>query len=307
MMIENSNLPDLTEGEMLSLKYIDFLEIIKPKSVDSIKSIFEVEFDTFRENVDRLQMMGMDISSFVNSEIKKQWDYLNDEKNALLKTLCSKTIIKLIEQKTLLANLLDQYYLPDTEDENENEELEVIKELLLGNIQPDPSRLSDEEKQIPDISAIPQNEQMRIIAKLLGVSVFALEIENKYRLDCIYCWQCEIYFKKLIEFSKQNLIKETESSSDKYVSIKLPKLKERLANDKITSLTSVQTAMLFNMLRREKIIFKDESYQSKENIYKAIQILTGYSNQNMKVEMNKKDYDNSDRVVVQNFLRKLLV
>ena len=305
-MIENPNLPNLTEEELLSLKYIDYLEITKPKSVNSIKSIFDIEFDTFKENVDRLEMMGMDISSFVNSEIKKQWDFLNDEKNALLKTMCSKTVIKLIEQKNLLANLLEQYYFPDTDDENENEELEAIKELLLGNIQPDPSRLSDEEKQISDISAIPQNEQIRLIAKVLGVSVSALEIENKYRLDCIYCWQCEIYFKKLIEFSKQHLDQEIQPSSDKYVNIKLPKLKKRLANDGITSLTYVQTAILFNMLRGEKIIFKDESYQTKENIYKAIQVLTGYSKQNMKVAMNRKDYDNSDKVVIQNILRKLI-
>ncbi len=117
-------------------------------------------------------------------------------------------------------------------------------------------------------------------------------------------------YKKLIPTKDYQLIgniNEDENISGRKIEILLPKIKQRLANDGITSLSIAQTAMLFNMLRGERIIFKDESFQSKENIYKAIQILTGYSNQNMKVEMNNKDYDNSDRVVVQNILRKLLV
>ncbi len=115
-------------------------------------------------------------------------------------------------------------------------------------------------------------------------------------------------YKKLIspkDYQLVEIIDEEENTSGKKIEILLPKLNKRLANDGITSLTCVQTAILFNMLRSEKIIFKDESYQTKENIYKAIQVLTGYSKQNMKVLMNLKDYESSDKVVTQNILQKL--
>ncbi|MBB3836991.1 hypothetical protein FHS57_000973 [Runella defluvii] len=97
---------------------------------------------------------------------------------------------------------------------------------------------------------------------------------------------------------------ENDSFSKK-LEIGLPKLKPRDKNDGITSLTINQTALLFSLLREHKVIFKDESYQSKENIYKAIQVLTGYNRQNIKTAMLDDKFSESDKEVVQNLINKL--
>lgn len=124
-----------------------------------------------------------------------------------------------------------------------------------------------------------------------------------------------VVFKNLKKFpveptSKQNITEPTnieEQESGRKIDIYLPKIKQRIANDGITSLSLNQTAYLFNMLRNEKIIFKDESYQTKENIYKAIQVLTGYSKQTIKKAMNSRDIDDSDKVVTQKIIQKLII
>ncbi|WP_026997238.1 hypothetical protein [Flectobacillus major] len=116
-------------------------------------------------------------------------------------------------------------------------------------------------------------------------------------------------YLKLIPQSEYQLIGATQDEDEKdgkKVEIVLPKIKERIAGDNITSLSLTQTALLFNLLRKERVIFKDESYQSKENIYKAIQVLTGYSKQNLKVKMNLKEYEDSDKVVTQKILKRLM-
>ena len=105
------------------------------------------------------------------------------------------------------------------------------------------------------------------------------------------------------EFKNESVV---EIEDGRRMDIYLPKTGERKANDGITSLSLKQTAYLFNMLRSEKIIFKDESYQTKENIYKAIQVLTGYSKQTIKEAMNLRDFEDSDKVVTQKMLQKLI-
>jgi hypothetical protein len=98
---------------------------------------------------------------------------------------------------------------------------------------------------------------------------------------------------------------QQEEQSGRKIDIFLPKIKERRGNDTITSLSLTQTAIFFNMLRQEKVIFKDESYQTKENIYKAIQVLTGYSRQTLKEAMNISHYEEDDKVVTLKIIEKL--
>ena len=66
--------------------------------------------------------------------------------------------------------------------------------------------------------------------------------------------------------SNHNITEPTimeEQELGRKIDIYLPKIKQRIANDGITSLSLKQTAYFFNMLRDEKVIFKDDSYQTK--------------------------------------------
>lgn len=115
-------------------------------------------------------------------------------------------------------------------------------------------------------------------------------------------------YQKLLpknEYQLVEVVEEQNQQEGKKTEIGFPKIKQRIANDGITSLSVNQTALFFNMLREKKIIFKDESYQSKENIYKAIQVLTGYNKQNIKTAMSLREYEQSDKDVVQNIIKNI--
>ena len=116
-------------------------------------------------------------------------------------------------------------------------------------------------------------------------------------------------YQKLIpksDYQLAEIVEEIkEEQSGRKIDIFLPKIKERRGNDTFTSLSLTQTAVFFNMLRQEKVIFKDESYQTKENIYKAIQVLTGYSRQTLKEAMNISRPEETDKVVTLKMFEKL--
>jgi hypothetical protein len=109
-----------------------------------------------------------------------------------------------------------------------------------------------------------------------------------------------------LTFINDTLAKMNLSSDEEKNKIKVsnPKI-QRKAHDKATSLTLSQTAYLFKLLREQKVIFKDPSYQSAESIYKAIYLLTGYNTQNLKTEMNKKNVSEEDKVVMQKIIKSL--
>ena len=111
-------------------------------------------------------------------------------------------------------------------------------------------------------------EIQEYVSKSFGDYIF--EANNHYSF--YYLCQTGI-LNNIVEVPEINSENEPsiEIELGRKIDIQLPKIKQRLANDGITSLSLNQTALFFNMLRNEKIIFKDESYQTKENIYKAIQ------------------------------------
>lgn len=69
----------------------------------------------------------------------------------------------------------------------------------------------------------------------------------------------------------------------------LKKTPTRAKGDKLTSLSATSTAALFNFLREEDIILKNESYLESTKLIIAISILTGYRG-NLGKELNKQEY-----------------
>ena len=74
---------------------------------------------------------------------------------------------------------------------------------------------------------------------------------------------------------------QPSDNEDKVIIISKPKV-IRKEGDNATLLTLKQTKKLFSYLRDTKVIFKDTSYQSGDNINKAIQALTGYNSDSLR-------------------------
>jgi hypothetical protein len=145
------------------------------------------------------------------------------------------------------------------------------------------------------------NRQVLGLIKGLFYDHFQVELNRKIQNELKkYLPKSDYELAVVVDEEEQ----QVEQSGIK-IDIFLPKIKERRGNDTFTSLSLTQTAVFFNMLRQEKVIFKDESYQTKENIYKAIQVLTGYSRQTLKVAMNISRPEETDKVVTLKMFEKL--
>lgn len=93
------------------------------------------------------------------------------------------------------------------------------------------------------------------------------------------------YNELLDEYTKLNVsgqaITETPAGL-KSIEVKLPKVPARRNGDSKTTLSQKETLGFFSYLREAGIILKDKSYLSQSNVHKAIQVLTGYSDTNMR-------------------------
>lgn len=145
------------------------------------------------------------------------------------------------------------------------------------------------------------NRQVVGLIKDLFYDHFQVELNRKIQNELKkYLPKSDYELAVMVDEEEQQV-----EQSGRKIDIRLPKIKERRGNYTITSLTLTQTAVFFNMLRQEKVIFKDESYQTKENIYKAIQVLTGYSRQTLKEAMNISRPEETDKVVTLKMFEKL--
>lgn len=88
----------------------------------------------------------------------------------------------------------------------------------------------------------------------------------------------------------------------KSIEIKLPKVPPRRNGDGITALSQEETVMAFHYLGQAGLALKDNSYLSEANFHKAIQVLTGYSDVNMRkvntsAGVNKTQQKNIKRIL----------
>ena len=99
--------------------------------------------------------------------------------------------------------------------------------------------------------------------------------------------------------------KEMNEPNEKTITILLPKIKERIANDGITKLSKDQTVALIHYLRHHKVILSDE-YLSKQSTAKAFKVLTGYSDNTMKDGLSKTKHDKDDLIATRKILQAII-
>ncbi len=297
---------------------IDFLKKIYPNEFDMENLRHEQEWENILQKLKYRSSIERKVD-LLNVELDLTIDYLENNEEGefryIFGDLSQTKIDKLIDKIKSMSSVIMKSQAWKLLDYKEKQQFLAIKNLR--------SDLIDENMSF--------SEAYRILLKKIGLEILTpkdiqkksggIALNRQYLQlirDLLYDhFQVELNKKiqdELLSYSskeRQHLSKNNEEEQEdddgnNKIVANAPKIKQRLANDGITSLSLVQTGLLFNLLRNEKVIFKDGSYQPSENIYKAIQVLTGYSTQNMKVAMNQKEYDNSDKVVIQNILQKLI-
>lgn len=309
-------------GDKATMPLIEIIRHYFPDVDDKLKNTFQTEFKTLMILLDLAEAMGKTRLERLNTAIEEWYEEIEDEdKISLHSSVFDKSPSELIDEHFKIGNLpFIVASIAKVENELQDEVgewlLNLMQQALNGSIRELNIDLTKIDVKYHSMSkeeffALPTAEKINLIGQLIDAPpAFIAKFYNGL-IDALRFSHQKSHFNRLLAYKKSIVIDESESENlapdIKKIEAQLPKLKQRMANDGITSLSLTQTALFFNMLREHKIIFKDESYQTKENIYKAIQILTGYNKQNIKTAMNLKEYEASDKVVVQNFIKKTSV
>ncbi len=299
--------------EFFDFKIIDAIRIHLNPLFQAIEAEFTLEFQALLQKIERAEKIGKNRIDRLTKEIEEWSEVLDAEANSRLFNLGTRTFGSLILEAANGFQLLDFV----VEDKHSGLEVRNMLECFIsGNFDLDSSLLNEEENEIWESTEkfrnIPFARQAQIFLKLCGISNSNFDTLRKFIMDIVLAHCQSIHLDRLVSYrdallrenSTENVLKE----SPKKVLIGLPKLgkEEREKTDGITSLSRVQTAILVKMLRKQNIYFKDNSYQTNENIYIAIQVLTGYATQGVKDDMGIQEYKERDMDVVQKTLKKMI-
>lgn len=151
-------------------------------------------------------------------------------------------------------------------------------------------------------------------------------LENSFDTDTEkYCRLLQLVFRRYEHLIKPDTIttanewisKEqkkpglsgTEVNSDTHISIRRPRIK-REASDNVTSLNLSQSAYLAVLLKQSKVAIKDDTILTQQSAGAAFHILTGYSENTIRQEMNLKGQSNltyQDRKAVRELLYSIVL
>lgn len=95
------------------------------------------------------------------------------------------------------------------------------------------------------------------------------------------------FLKKLANIETADNTDFYEKKDISFIEIRKPKVPQRKANDNYTSLSLVQTAIFFRLLKEDQIILNDPTYQPDTELSKAIQAMTGFSPNTLRQELGK--------------------
>lgn len=307
---QNSS-PEMAEN--FNLPIIELIRKYQPELFDGFERVFSIEFDSLLQKLNRAEQIGKSKIDRLNAEISEWNEILEDEVKSRILNVGNYAINSLLGDMANFLTIMD-YSKGEVEEDQYKSLIQdfssLIESLTSDNFISNPSLLSESERALSEdqFNKLPILKQIQLQLKVLGLSDLTFELLLNTTKEIVKTYFQADYFNKLINYrdiiSEENPIKELNSSI-KSITIGLPKLKERIANDGITSLSRTQTAILVKMLRKNKVFFRDESFQTKENIYKAIQVLTGYGKQGIKEDMYLQEYEDSDKVVVQKLINSL--
>lgn len=297
------------------ITYIEYLRLLNPATFNLKQKGLDSEISGLPNRLKRWELMGLDTLAELNEEIKSIGDYLNEFENRKLLELALSIYSEVETTNNNVVDFLQEQKGAINEDEiYEIDDIEIKFSFYNSpGFQKEVTIPSDLNILNSEFESKTEEEKILYISKLLDYlytdSNF-LNMNKKINLLIIEVWFQNQYFEKLIEFKNSIVDNIKDHNLSKHVNVKkmevgLPRLKERVANDGITSLSRVQTVLLLKMLRKVNIFFKDESIQSKENMYKAIQVLTGYGVPGIKKDTIINKYDETDIVVVQKILKRL--
>lgn len=309
-------------GDKAYIPLVDLMRHYLPDVDSTFRDTFEAEFEGLMKRLDLAEAVGKTRLERLNKEIEEWYEIVGDEDTISLHTsVFNRTPLELIEKYVRGENVIIMALdIVKIDDEYKDDVGDWLTSFMINYLNTDSPEAFIRAENIDakyhlltqeQYNQLPIADKIKIFGQMFGAPPVLIVKIYSGLVDALRFTHQTAYFHRLIAYknniTKQEPIEASQLTETKALTIQLPKIKQRAANDGITSLSLNQTALLFNSLRKARIIFKDESYQTKENIYKAIQVLTGYSKQNLKVDMNLKEYEQSDKDVVQNIIKKLKI
>ena len=236
----------------------------------------------------------------VKSALKKESELLKTEHVRNLLWMYDLTYSQLKEQaSSFQAFQKSGFRLTDKDLTLEIEMPDALKTVLIAYVNGENSELSEEAHKINLLKLIeffpegfkevfndPENIRPRFIS-------FLIDLYFK-----------RLYVKNLVDWLEAD--EETDLPEDVLV-IKKPKIGIRSKESPLTKLSRDQTVSLTLYLMKTGVFFDEGTgYQTKANIAKAIQILTGYEHENIRQKLSMPEKNKNDLRLVRNKLEEII-
>ena len=237
----------------------------------------------------------------VKSALKEESELLKTEHVRNLLWMYDLTYSQLKEQaSSFQAFQKSGFRLTDKDLTLEIEMPDALKTVLIAYVNGENSELSEEAHKINLLKLIeffpegfkevfndPENIRPRFISYLI-----------------------DLYFKRLYVKGLVNWLEEDEETDlpEDVLVIKKPKIGIRSKESPLTKLSRDQTVSLTLYLMKTGVFFDEGTgYQTKANIAKAIQILTGYEHENIRQKLSMPEQNKNDLKLVRNKLEEIIL
>jgi hypothetical protein len=304
-------------GSHAEMTILDILKKYMTFTNSSLKMVFDIEFESFLQRLDRAEKMGIKRIDKINAEIKEWNDRIEeDEFGEVILLMTNKTVPHFFLTNQLMMENTSSGHIVQmlTDEENDDLRNRIIEELMLLI-----SRFNNQYFENPINSKNGMNanamtksmentsitifEKVNNFSDFFGLSGVLAKQVIKVSEDILRkTFQME-YFNKLVEY-RDSLGYEPNKDTAKSLTIPI-KIKDVKKGREI-DLEQDSYAIMIHYFKKSKIFLSQQSYLSDISASKAMQILSGYGYENIRKKVGSLAFTYNQKVVVKEKLQEVI-
>ena len=309
-----------TPSMLGSYQEMTILDILKKYMVftdSGLKMVFDVEFESFLQRLDRAEKMGIKRVDKINAEIKEWNDRIEeDEFSEIILLMINKTVPQLFSaNQSMMDNsstgMIMQMLTNEEDDELSNQIIEEVS-LLLDRYNeayfnnPVFSKNGITAEVMEKLMENPSTtifEKVNYVSDFFGLSGLLSKQVIKVAENMLRKMSQIDYFDRLVEY-RDSL--GYESNTDTTKSLTIPIKIKNVKKGKEIDLEQDAYAILVHYFKKGRIFLNEDIYLSDVSSSKAMQILSGYHHDNIRKKLGSLAFTYNQKVVVKEKLQEVI-
>ena len=309
-----------TPSMLGSYQEMTILDILKKYMVftdSGLKMVFDVEFESFLQRLDRAEKMGIKRVDKINAEIKEWNERIEeDEFSEIILLMINKTVPQLFSaNQSMMDNsstgMIMQMLTNEEDDELSNQIIEEVS-LLLDRYNeayfnnPVFSKNGITAEVMEKLMENPSTtifEKVNYVSDFFGLSGLLSKQVIKVAENMLRKMSQIDYFDRLVEY-RDSL--GYESNTDTTKSLTIPIKIKNVKKGKEIDLEQDAYAILVHYFKKGRIFLNEDIYLSDVSSSKAMQILSGYHHDNIRKKLGSLAFTYNQKVVVKEKLQEVI-